>query len=248
MGEKDCICISNSESRMHRFQPLAVVGVEPTGVLNKRAGSHCLGTKRTGEHTGCCHRGLKTSFEYLARSSYGHEAGFQVTNEKKATTFKTIRASFIDRWCASAHSIADSDMEISYHPGTPDFAALARCGLASIGFPEAFRTPCHQRHARGALITPAVPRRSEWPPCMDPFLPPVNPHSSAPATAPPKPEQAARTFCAPTNHLRERSLATTLRFNTHLSTVTRARVRGNLRYPRSLHVSNFVTKDRNVRL
>jgi hypothetical protein len=38
----------------------------------------------------------------------------------------------------------------------------------------------------------------------------------------------------PTNQLGEWSLAATLRFKPHLSTVTRTRVRGNIRYSRPL--------------
>ena len=74
MGEMDCICISNSESRMHRFEPLVVMGVKATGFHAQQASRFTFPAKRTGEHTGCCHPRLKRP-SLSKISQYGHEAG-----------------------------------------------------------------------------------------------------------------------------------------------------------------------------
>jgi hypothetical protein len=95
-----------------------------------------------------------------------------------------------------------------------------------------FRTVSELAHQRHACSDHAgrCPRRAVWA---------AFPAHCEPTSAPPKPERAARTFCLPTNHLRERSLATTLRFKPHLSAVTRARGSGNVQYSGPLLVSNF---------
>jgi hypothetical protein len=52
---------------MRRFQRVVVVGVESAAFqVAQQASRFTLPAKRTGEHTGCCHRRLKTSFVDLA--------------------------------------------------------------------------------------------------------------------------------------------------------------------------------------